>query len=175
MLITLSPCLGCFAVLCALKIAFLYYSWRWLASVQPPLLDRVISLTDLMGNMPLSFPSTHVDVCTSHCIPVWVGVFPVCGCVGQAAGQMYTYPARCWRKKRRLHPPMDPQLRLCELRLGKKNYTGTHWQSSYGSIPFFQASSIPPTRCRAAQIVKKNGSQVWLDKKGLSFKAVEKT
>ncbi|XP_072297021.1 zinc finger protein DPF3 isoform X2 [Eucyclogobius newberryi] len=36
---------------------------------------------------------------------------------GKAAGQMYTYPARCWRKKRRLHPPLDPQLRLCELRL----------------------------------------------------------
>uniref|UniRef100_A0A3Q4BJ11 Zinc finger protein DPF3 n=1 Tax=Mola mola TaxID=94237 RepID=A0A3Q4BJ11_MOLML len=36
---------------------------------------------------------------------------------GQAAGQMYTYPARCWRKKRRLHQPLDPQLRLCELRL----------------------------------------------------------
>lgn len=34
-----------------------------------------------------------------------------------AAGQMYTYPARCWRKKRRLHTPLDPQLRLCELRL----------------------------------------------------------
>uniref|UniRef100_A0A669C7I4 Double PHD fingers 3 n=1 Tax=Oreochromis niloticus TaxID=8128 RepID=A0A669C7I4_ORENI len=40
---------------------------------------------------------------------------------GQAAGQMYTYPARCWRKKRRLHPPLDPQLRLCELRLGETN------------------------------------------------------
>ncbi|XP_051952117.1 zinc finger protein DPF3 isoform X4 [Xyrauchen texanus] len=36
---------------------------------------------------------------------------------GLAAGQMYTYPARCWRKKRRLHQPIDPQLRLCELRL----------------------------------------------------------
>ncbi|KAJ8341493.1 hypothetical protein SKAU_G00337840 [Synaphobranchus kaupii] len=36
---------------------------------------------------------------------------------GMAAGQMYTYPARCWRKKRRLHTPVDPQLRLCELRL----------------------------------------------------------
>ncbi|MBN3270849.1 DPF3 protein, partial [Polyodon spathula] len=36
---------------------------------------------------------------------------------GLASGQMYTYPARCWRKKRRLHPPEDPQLRLCELRL----------------------------------------------------------
>ncbi|XP_053469718.1 zinc finger protein DPF3 isoform X4 [Ictalurus furcatus] len=38
---------------------------------------------------------------------------------GLAAGQMYTYPARCWRKKRRLHPPIDPQLRLCELRLAE--------------------------------------------------------
>uniref|UniRef100_A0A3B1K8W0 Double PHD fingers 3 n=1 Tax=Astyanax mexicanus TaxID=7994 RepID=A0A3B1K8W0_ASTMX len=36
---------------------------------------------------------------------------------GLAAGQMYSYPARCWRKKRRLHTPIDPQLRLCELRL----------------------------------------------------------
>ncbi|XP_023657965.1 zinc finger protein DPF3 isoform X2 [Paramormyrops kingsleyae] len=36
---------------------------------------------------------------------------------GLAAGQMYTYPARCWRKKRRLHTPVDPQLRLCDLRL----------------------------------------------------------
>ncbi|KAJ8378139.1 hypothetical protein AAFF_G00247770 [Aldrovandia affinis] len=36
---------------------------------------------------------------------------------GAAAGQMYTYPARCWRKKRRMHPPADPQMRLCELRL----------------------------------------------------------
>ncbi|KAK1795600.1 hypothetical protein P4O66_001096 [Electrophorus voltai] len=36
---------------------------------------------------------------------------------GLAAGQMYSYPARCWRKKRQLHPPIDPQLRLCELRL----------------------------------------------------------
>ncbi|KAI1897292.1 hypothetical protein AGOR_G00081820 [Albula goreensis] len=36
---------------------------------------------------------------------------------GMGAGQMYTYPARCWRKKRRMHPPVDPQLRLCELRI----------------------------------------------------------
>lgn len=52
---------------------------------------------------------------------VYVCVFP-----GQAAGQMYTYPARCWRKKRRLHPPLDPQLRLCELRLGETN-TAQPW------------------------------------------------
>ncbi|XP_049613434.1 zinc finger protein DPF3 isoform X2 [Syngnathus scovelli] len=36
---------------------------------------------------------------------------------GRVSGQMYAYPARCWRKKRRLHQPLDPQLRLCELRL----------------------------------------------------------
>ncbi|XP_051909367.1 zinc finger protein DPF3 isoform X3 [Hippocampus zosterae] len=36
---------------------------------------------------------------------------------GRVSGQMYAYPARCWRKKRRLHSPLDPQLRLCELRL----------------------------------------------------------
>uniref|UniRef100_A0A3Q4G5A0 DPF1-3 N-terminal domain-containing protein n=1 Tax=Neolamprologus brichardi TaxID=32507 RepID=A0A3Q4G5A0_NEOBR len=29
---------------------------------------------------------------------------------GVAAGQMYTYPARCWRKKRRLHNSTDPRL-----------------------------------------------------------------
>ncbi|XP_062326011.1 zinc finger protein DPF3-like isoform X2 [Osmerus eperlanus] len=36
---------------------------------------------------------------------------------GVAAGQMYTYPARCWRKKRRLHTSMDPRLGLCGLQL----------------------------------------------------------
>uniref|UniRef100_A0A671W7D4 Double PHD fingers 2 n=1 Tax=Sparus aurata TaxID=8175 RepID=A0A671W7D4_SPAAU len=29
---------------------------------------------------------------------------------GVSAGQMYTYPARCWRKKRRLHNATDPRL-----------------------------------------------------------------
>ncbi|XP_072425589.1 zinc finger protein DPF3 isoform X2 [Chiloscyllium punctatum] len=38
---------------------------------------------------------------------------------GVAPGQLYTYPARCWRKKRRLHPPEDPRLRLCEIKFGE--------------------------------------------------------
>ncbi|KAM6961157.1 zinc finger protein DPF3-like [Aplochiton taeniatus] len=38
---------------------------------------------------------------------------------GAAAGQMYTYPARCWRKKRRLHTSMDPRLGLCGLQLDR--------------------------------------------------------
>uniref|UniRef100_A0A8B9ZTA1 DPF1-3 N-terminal domain-containing protein n=1 Tax=Anas zonorhyncha TaxID=75864 RepID=A0A8B9ZTA1_9AVES len=33
---------------------------------------------------------------------------------GLAPGQIYTYPARCWRKKRRLNILEDPRLRPCE-------------------------------------------------------------
>ncbi|XP_061698987.1 zinc finger protein DPF3-like isoform X2 [Syngnathoides biaculeatus] len=36
---------------------------------------------------------------------------------GVAAGQMYTYPARCWRKKRRLHTTTDPSLSIFGLKL----------------------------------------------------------
>ncbi|KAF7201958.1 zinc finger protein DPF3 isoform X1 [Nothobranchius furzeri] len=36
---------------------------------------------------------------------------------GVAAGQMYTYPARCWRKKRRLHNTTDPRLGIYGLQL----------------------------------------------------------
>ncbi|XP_033843880.1 zinc finger protein DPF3-like [Periophthalmus magnuspinnatus] len=37
---------------------------------------------------------------------------------GVRAGQMYTYPARCWRKKRRLHNSTDPGLGIYGLHLG---------------------------------------------------------
>ncbi|XP_060736124.1 zinc finger protein DPF3-like isoform X2 [Tachysurus vachellii] len=36
---------------------------------------------------------------------------------GLAAGQMYSYPARCWRKKRRLHTSMDSSLHLYGLNI----------------------------------------------------------
>ncbi|KAM8833849.1 zinc finger protein DPF3-like isoform 1-T2 [Synchiropus picturatus] len=36
---------------------------------------------------------------------------------GMTAGQMYTYPARCWRKKRRLHTSTDPHLGIYGLQL----------------------------------------------------------
>ncbi|KAL4659702.1 zinc finger protein ubi-d4-like isoform X3 [Arapaima gigas] len=43
---------------------------------------------------------------------------------GMAPGQLYTYPARRWRKKRRAHPPEDPRLTFpplkSELDLGLK-------------------------------------------------------
>ncbi|XP_069065049.1 zinc finger protein DPF3 isoform X2 [Pleurodeles waltl] len=35
---------------------------------------------------------------------------------GVAPGQLYTYPARCWRKKRRLHPPEDARLMMLEIK-----------------------------------------------------------
>lgn len=53
--------------------------------------------------------------CTS---PGWhpvVGLLP-----GLAPGQIYTYPARCWRKKRRLNILEDPRLRPCEFKIGKE-------------------------------------------------------
>ncbi|EHB11048.1 Zinc finger protein DPF3 [Heterocephalus glaber] len=46
-------------------------------------------------------------------------VFPWRQPQGLAPGQLYTYPARCWRKKRRLHPPEDPKLRLLEIKPGE--------------------------------------------------------
>lgn len=46
-------------------------------------------------------------------------IFTLCLSTGLAPGQLYTYPARCWRKKRRLHPPEDPKLRLLEIKPGK--------------------------------------------------------
>ncbi|XP_077141655.1 zinc finger protein neuro-d4 isoform X3 [Ranitomeya variabilis] len=36
---------------------------------------------------------------------------------GLSPGQIYTYPARCWRKKRRLDILEDPRLRPCEFKL----------------------------------------------------------
>lgn len=33
-----------------------------------------------------------------------------CCLLGMAPGQLYTYPSRRWRKKRRSHPPEDPRL-----------------------------------------------------------------
>lgn len=45
-----------------------------------------------------------------------VGISPA----GLAPGQIYTYPARCWRKRRRLNILEDPRLRPCEFKIGKK-------------------------------------------------------
>lgn len=41
------------------------------------------------------------------------------GAAGLAAGQLYSYPARRWRKKRRAHPPEDPRLAFPSIKPGK--------------------------------------------------------
>uniref|UniRef100_A0A7N4PNX2 Double PHD fingers 2 n=1 Tax=Sarcophilus harrisii TaxID=9305 RepID=A0A7N4PNX2_SARHA len=38
---------------------------------------------------------------------------------GLASGQLYSYPARRWRKKRRAHPPEDPRLTFPSIKPGK--------------------------------------------------------
>lgn len=37
-------------------------------------------------------------------------MYLLCCFSGMAPGQLYTYPSRRWRKKRRSHPPEDPRL-----------------------------------------------------------------
>lgn len=44
--------------------------------------------------------------------------FFFCVLSGVAPGQLYTYPARRWRKKRRSHPPEDPRLAFPPLKAG---------------------------------------------------------
>ena len=39
---------------------------------------------------------------------------------GMAPGQLYTYPSRRWRKRRRAHPPEDPRLAFPSLKSGKR-------------------------------------------------------
>lgn len=55
-------------------------------------------------------------------------------CEGVAAGQMYTYPARCWRKKRRLDNATHPRLGLYGLHLGK--LSSCHLLVAYWSATF---------------------------------------
>lgn len=82
-----------------------------------------------------------------------VGMFTTV--TGVAAGQMYTYPARCWRKKRRLHNATDPRLGIYGLQLGKIPQPLLHkpparcfFRSSQFLLPLSCPSphpSLPPT------------------------------
>lgn len=42
---------------------------------------------------------------------------------GLAAGQLYSYPARRWRKKRRAHPPEDPRLSFPSIKPGNSPHS----------------------------------------------------
>lgn len=61
-------------------------------------------------------------------------------CEGVAAGQMYTYPARCWRKKRRLDNATHPRLGLYGLHLGK--LSSCHLLVAYWSATFLLPTSL---------------------------------
>lgn len=55
--------------------------------------------------------------CPRSCL-LFVFNFHSCVIIGAAPGQLYTYPARRWRKKRRSHPPEDPRLAFPPLKAG---------------------------------------------------------
>lgn len=73
---------------------------------------------------------------------------------GLAPGQIYTYPARCWRKRRRLNILEDPRLRPCEFKIGKgweaaRGLAGLvgHWPQLPGSARVLP-SAVPRTSNR---------------------------
>uniref|UniRef100_H3APJ7 Double PHD fingers 2 n=1 Tax=Latimeria chalumnae TaxID=7897 RepID=H3APJ7_LATCH len=61
----------------------------------------------------LPFLDSQTGVAQSNCY-IWMEKRPCF--VGSAPGQLYSYPARRWRKKRRAHPPEDPRLVLSPLK-----------------------------------------------------------
>lgn len=78
----------------------------------------------------------------TNCHETWIFIHGVHS-TGVAAGQMYTYPARCWRKKRRLHNSTDPRLGIYGLQLGKT------LQPLLGMSPAHRSllhSASPPTQ-----------------------------
>lgn len=65
----------------------------------------MISVTDIQG-VACHLTKTYFSF---WCFSVTSGVAP---------GQLYTYPARRWRKKRRSHPPEDPRLAFPPIKPG---------------------------------------------------------
>lgn len=55
---------------------------------------------------------------------------------GHAPGQLYTYPARCWRKKRRLNILEDPRLVPIEFKIG-----------NWGTLSFFNLWDVFVANC----------------------------
>uniref|UniRef100_A0A3P8VAM3 D4, zinc and double PHD fingers family 2, like n=1 Tax=Cynoglossus semilaevis TaxID=244447 RepID=A0A3P8VAM3_CYNSE len=74
---------------------------------------------------------------------------------GAAPGQLYTYPARRWRKKRRSHPPEDPRLAFpplkADLDLGLKRdalgpVDGSSLEALLKGEPVDRRSGVPDLR-----------------------------
>ncbi|XP_043935643.1 zinc finger protein neuro-d4 isoform X2 [Protopterus annectens] len=65
-------------------------------------------------SMRLPFLDSQTGVAQNNCY-IWME--KIHRGPGLSPGQIYTYPARCWRKKRRLNILEDPRLRPCEFKL----------------------------------------------------------
>ncbi|XP_058051640.1 zinc finger protein neuro-d4 isoform X10 [Ahaetulla prasina] len=73
-------------------------------------------------SMRLPFLDSQTGVAQNNCY-IWMekthrgpgADMPAGHCL--APGQIYTYPARCWRKRRRLNILEDPRLRPCEFKI----------------------------------------------------------
>ncbi|XP_078515607.1 zinc finger protein DPF3 isoform X5 [Lissotriton helveticus] len=63
----------------------------------------------------LPFLDSQTGVAQNNCY-IWMEKRHRGPGTGVAPGQLYTYPARCWRKKRRLHPPEDSRLMMLEIK-----------------------------------------------------------
>lgn len=63
----------------------------------------------------------------------WTIVFLSSSSSGHAPGQLYTYPARCWRKKRRLNILEDPRLVPIEFKIGTR---GPLWRFTFSLLVF---------------------------------------
>lgn len=50
---------------------------------------------------------------------------------GHEPGQLYTYPARCWHKKKRLNILEVPQFVPIDFKIGKKNCSGWYMQQCF--------------------------------------------
>lgn len=61
---------------------------------------------------------------------------------GHAPGQLYTYPARCWRKKRRLNILEDPRLVPIEFKIGKWRPNFYFWPRTDCSLLIMNWGSI---------------------------------
>lgn len=70
-----------------------------------------------------------------------------CCPTGMAPGQLYTYPARRWRKKRRSHPPEDPRLIFPPVKSGTISFSSPH--------PLFHIAFRKRLTCDALQTCKK--------------------
>ncbi|NXG99046.1 REQU protein, partial [Loxia leucoptera] len=61
---------------------------------------------------------------------------------GLAAGQLYSYPARRWRKKRRAHPPEDPRLSFPSIKPEAEQALKKEGLLSHFSPVFFPFSPV---------------------------------